>query len=505
MGWDISFIQALRSNSITPIYQLSFIESIGMAGVVLSNKGKLRITDARIQGTQVIPHRWSVSFGGFEVDLVGDITERTEDLKRGALAILFVEFQGLGVKEIIGIGQLHQIRGQRGVYRATFKDIISAFQTRFDLSADTSKKRHQLFFDTEVSTTADMLWSNHSYLQVTDGSQFTKSSNHYGLLYVIPGSGDPFYLGWDSYDASTKRFSLTSNFGVHPTAGASHVIANGNKVFNAARINGAPHEVFAQIITSTGTGTNGPNDVLPLSYGSGFPLNYSFFDFDNSELTKSYIKPSNSTQYMIDFSTIEPFSNGIRSFIDIFANVGQWPVMRQNSFTWRGCFDPTGKLSDQPLTSAHIFDDDIIQINDIDFFDSTLQTAFLQSRIVYNTSNTSYVKATTLVKSLPIEREISRDFGFYYDSSVDPLAMATADVARMETWDFNTWTRISLKVSLRFCTLCAGDKVRLTSKYIVDIYTAEGQTFVERPAMVLEISYNFRTRSCDIVLGFPTP
>ena len=52
----------------------------------------------------------------------------------------------------------------------------------------------------------------------------------------------------------------------------------GDKVYNAARILGAPHALFAKLVTSTGTGTNGPDDTLPESYGNGAPLHYSFFD-----------------------------------------------------------------------------------------------------------------------------------------------------------------------------------------------------------------------------------
>ncbi len=506
MAWSSDFVAALTASSITPIYRLEIVRSthgVGSPAVLFTHRGSLRITKATIQGTQVIPHRWSVSFGGFEVELVGDILQYTQSLMRGAIAFLSVELRGLTGRELIGIGQLDQIRGQRGVFRATFKDILSAFQSRIDTRSSGTRQFSKLFFDTLIETTVASTWTNDATLHVADGSSFTKSSSHRGLLYCTPSSGDPFYLGWDSYDNSTKRFTLSSTTGVHPTQGSSVTLQVGDKIRNAVRIAAAPHALFAQIVSSTGAGTNGSNDVLPNSYGTGVPLPHSFFDAADAQLTNTYITNASGGPYGLDFSAIAPLDNGLRSIADIFSTVGQWPVMRQNSFSWRGCFDPTGRFARQPATAAHITDLDIIDLDDVDFFDPNLKAVFMQSSMIYNTSGTSTVRTNSFSKSLPTNGSIDRDFGFYYNPSFDEESMGQADRDRMAIWDFYNWARISMRVSLKFATLCAGDKIELSSRFIVDQYTQPDRTYIRRPAMVLEIGYNINNRTCDLVIGVP--
>tara|TARA_Y100000114_G_scaffold52281_1_gene47782 strand:- start:4834 stop:6363 length:1530 start_codon:yes stop_codon:yes gene_type:complete len=506
MSWSSDFVNALSASSITPIYELEIVRStrgVGSPATFFTHRGSLRVTRASVQGTQVIPHRWSVSFGGFEVELVGDILQYTQSLMRGCIAFLSVRLKGLTGKQLISIGQLDQIRGQRGVYRATFKDLLSAFQSRIDTRVVSGRQYSQLFFDTAIQTTAAHAWNNHNYLEVADGSAFTKSSIHRGLLYCIPSSGDPFYLGWNSYDPSTQRFALSSTTGVHPTLGSSTTLQNGDKIFNAVRIASAPHAIFAQIVTSTGAGTNGPNDVLPNSYGTGVPLPHSFFDAADAQSTNTYITNASGGPYALDFSAIAPLTNGLRGIADIFSTVGQWPVMRQNSFSWRGCFDPTGRFGRQPATAAHITDADIIELDDVDFFDANLKAVFMQSSMIYNTSGTSVVRTNSFAKSLPTNGSINRDFGFYYNPSFDEESMGQADRDRMAIWDFYNWARVSMRVSLKFAGLCAGDKVEVSSRFIIDTFTQPDRTYTRRPAMVLEIGYNINNRTCDLVIGVP--
>jgi hypothetical protein len=198
-------------------------------------------------------------------------------------------------------------------------------------------------------------------------------------------------------------------------------------------------------------------------------------------------------------------SGGLRAVMDIAANVGQWPVMRQNSFSWRGCCDPTGRHGNKPPTSAHIFDDDIISINSVQFFDPTLSAPFLQTSITYDVTNTTKsVVSNTDGDYLPMSTEIERQFGTRYSIGANNMQrMASGDLDRMQIWDLFHWTRVSLRVRLRFSVLCAGDVVQLTSAFIQDLSTQVGDTYNGRNGMVLEMSYNITSRSCILVIGFP--
>ena len=510
MPWQPDFIDALKATSITPIYELEIVRAnygVGAPRKIQSDYGKLRVNKATIRGTSVTPNRWAVSFGGFEISLVGDIRPYKRNLMRGCIAILRVKLKGLTNKERIGIGQLDSISGQRGRYVAKFKDIISAFQSRIDYRGNTSFEVSKLFYETVVQTTVATSWSPSSTsLVVADSSGFNKSSAHAGLLYCTPpsGGGDPFYMRWSSKNDSTNTFTLTSGTASHPSTASASTLGAGSVIQNAVRINAAPHALFAQVITSTGAGTNGIRDVLPDSYGTGFPLPHSFVDMADAQQTTDFIVGQGGVTYAWDYTTVAPLDSGFRSLMDTFSAVGQWPVIRQNSFTWRGCFDPTGKYGTQPLTQATISDNDIIEVYSVDFFDPSLKAVYSRSSMVYDVSGSTYVDATNnFPRSIPVAGQISRNFGTYYDPAYNESAMAQGDVQRMKIWDFYNWTRLSMRVHLKYAVLCAGDKIEITSAYLVDSYTDDDKTYVKRQAMILEIGYNLDDRSCDIVVGVP--
>lgn len=502
MSWRSDFKQALQAPSITPKYILEIVSSpINGTTTIYTDSGTLQIVEANIDGTSVTPQRWSVSFGGFSVTLAGDIRNYTKFLRRGCIAILYVHLVGLSDPERLGIGQLDTMRGQRGLYQLRFKDILSAFQSRISKTYSGGVSQSQFFYGTNYTTTVSSNYTaGGTSLQVASTANFDKSSGHNGLLYCQPTGGDPFYMQWSSKTSTV--FTVTGSAS-HPSENPIVDLTTGDLITNAARIAGAPWSFFGQIVTSTGSGNNGALDLLPASYGTNFPLPYDFFDIADAQSTTDYIVRSGGLTYAVDFATFQPFESGLRSIMDIFAEVGQWPSMRQNSFTWRGCFDPTGLYGYKPALSDHITDKDIIRIASVDFFDPSLKAAYIASNMQYTISGLKGAKNNPLANSLPLAGIKERDFSRYYDPNFSAADMAREDLNRMAIWDYHHWTKISLQVSLKFAVLCAGDLIEISSRYIVDSYTPTGQYFVRRPAMVLEVGYNLNDRTCDIVLGVP--
>ena len=479
---------------------------VGAPTFIYSDRGVLQIGQggARIVGTSVIPHRWSVSFGGFDLELVGDIRPYRESLIRGALCVLRVSLLGLA-DERIAIGQIDQITGLRGRYRVTFKDYLSASQSRFDKRFEGGQGLSRWFYDTTTKTTVAHNWSvGDTSLEVVSTDDFTRQDLIRGLLYCIPThAGDPFYMQWSAKDDATDIFTVTG-VASHPSTVSASDLKVGDEIYNAARILGAPHAIFAKLVTSTGDGTNGPDDNLPASYGNGAPLHYSFFDRADASLTNQYIQPASGNFYQLDMAFKDPIEGGMRSIMDLFSNVGQWPVMRQGSFSWRGCSDPTGNFGKKPPTSAHIYDDDVISFVGVQFFDPTLNAVFLQSSLYNNAGNTiKSTYTTTSADYLPVAVEIERSFGDYYDPDGSTSSMASGDINRMLIWDLFHWTKVTIEVRLRFAVLCAGDVVQFTSAFVQDLSTQVGDTYSGRFGMVLEVGYNISERVCTLVIGFP--
>ena len=509
MSWSQPFIDALSAPSITPLYKIRFwkpsTNAVGEDVTIYSNKGALRIGTAgvRIQGTAVIPSRWSVSFGGFDAELVGDFRPYKDMIVKGSLAIVECSFMGLASYQTIALGQLDQISGVRGVYRVRFKDILSAFQSRIDARYSTLLEYNKLFFTSANFATCAHTWvTGQTTLRVSDASIFEKS-NVNGTVYCVPSSGDPFYMRWSSADTAANTLTLTTGTANHPSTASASNLAVGDKIYNAVRINGTPYSFLAKIVTSTGTGTNGPNDVLPANWTVGAAIPAAMYDQSDAQATSAYLKPSSGNYYNWDFVFNAPLSNGIRSILDQLANVGQWPVFRQDSFSWRGCTDPTGQVDTAPPVVSTIRDRDIIEIESHVMHDPSLAAVYGSTKLIYDVSGSSTTVTQNPARSLPSQGQISRDMGAIYDPSGDEQKMAEGDIKRMQIWDMHHWSRLTLRVSLRFAVLVAGDVVQIASRYLYDLSTEADKTYSMRRGMVVSTEYNISGRFCVIVVAIP--
>ena len=509
MSWSQSFIDALSAPSITPLYRIRFwkpsTNAVGEDVTIYSNKGALRIGTAgvRIQGTAVIPSRWSVSFGGFDAELVGDFRPYKDMIVKGSLAIVECSFMGLAPYQTIALGQLDQISGVRGVYRVRFKDILSAFQSRIDARYATSLEYNKLFFTSANFELVTHTWTvGHTTLEIADASTFEKS-NVNGVVYCVPSTGDPFYMRWSSADTVANELTLTTGTASHPSTASASNLAVGDKIYNAIRINGTPYSFLAKLVTSTGTGTNGPNDVLPANWTVGAAIPTAMYDQADAQATSAYLKPSTGSFYTWDYVVNAPLSNGIRSILDQLANVGQWPVFRQDSFSWRGCTDPTGQVDTAPPVVATIRDRDIIEIESHLMQDPSLAAVYGSTKLVYDVNGTSTSKFQNPVRSLPSQGQISRDMGAIYDPSGDERSMAEGDLKRMQIWDMHHWSKLTIRVSLRFAVLVAGDVVQIASRYLYDLSTEADKTYSMRRGMVTSTEYSISGRFCVIVVAIP--
>ena len=531
MSWSSTFVNGLKAPSITPIYRLHFWQpnptySVGKAAnVTYSTNGKrLRIgpQGVKIIGTSVIPVRWSVSFGGFEIQMTGDIAAFDPSVKRGSLAIVECALKGLSNYEIIAIGQLASIEGVRGNYTFRFRDLVSSLQMRHDTRIATSSSsnptnntdRKQFFWSSYKSSAVTSTWNpSDTTLTVDNSSIFEKSTDKDGAIYCVPISGaDPFYLYWTS--APTGTTLAVTGTAQHPTqfGHTASVLGNNSRIHNAIRLSYKPHAIFGELITSTGTGTNGPRDHLPMDWSSGLQLPHALYDNADAELSDIYIRGWPTGLYNWNIVYKDPLQNGIRTLLDLISKTGQWPVFRQNSFSWRGCTDPTGKYGPEGFVVAKISDDAIINIESHQMYDPTAPSVYGESIIAYNTVSSSGIttqsklyKRINPILTLPAEQSITRDNSFLYDSSpgLNPVQMATCDRDRMFIWDTNPWQKITLKVKIYLSVLVAGDIVEISSRYLKAIDTKIGKSFKSRRGMIISTEYNINQQFCVIVIAVP--
>jgi len=511
VSWSPDFVAALSAPSITPRYRVRFwrpsANSVGEDVTIYSDSGSLRIGAAgvRVQGTAVIPSRWSVSFGGFDMELVGDLRPYKDQIQKGSLTIVECAFIGLATWQTIALGQLSQISGFRGVYRATFKDILSAFQSRIDTRYSSSLSYNKLFFTAGRSTAVSSNWSTGATtLSIVNASIFEKMTGYDGVVYCVPASGDPaFYMRWSASDTSANTLTLTTGSASHPSTANASNLASSSLIYNCVRIVGTPYSFLAKIVTSTGTGTNGVYDKMPANWSTGAPIPAAMYDQSDAQATSAYLKPSSGTFYNWDYVTKEPLSNGLRDVLNTLANVGQWPVFRQDSFSWRGCTDPTGQFDDVPPIVATIRDRDIVEIESHVMHDPSLSAVYASTKLIYDVAGNAESSTQSAVPTLPSQGQVSRDMGAIYDAGGDEEKMAEGDIKRLKIWDLYHWSRLTLRVSLKYAVLVAGDVVRISSDYLYDLSTAAGRTYSNRTGMIVSTEYNISGRFCVIVIAIP--
>ena len=161
MGWSLQFVGALNSSSLSVRYKLSFIgvyNSLGKPFDIYDDSGEIQIArgSVRIVGTRIIPQRWSVSFGGFSLQLAGDIRSILPKMRRGQIATLSCSVNNSEF-QMLAIGSLSTLSGQRGLFSLGFKDLLSALQNSLDTRAgtalsDTDPPKFALFYEVGRTT-----------------------------------------------------------------------------------------------------------------------------------------------------------------------------------------------------------------------------------------------------------------------------------------------------------------------------------------------------------------
>lgn len=535
MSWSNQFVDRLNRSQYKPIYQLHFLNvgnSIGDRFVVNSSGNaplKIADTGARVAGTRVIPSRWSTTFGGFQVDVVGNARELFQLTAKGSFAELYCSIDGSNL-ERIAIGQLQSITrtGLKNQFSLVFKDLLSAFQTTINSDVGSTPTptasnppQQPLFFQTGISTQLTNSWSlGDATMEVTDVSKFVKASSENGIIQVYKGS-DPdtvYYIEIAGIDYSLNEFDTSpysvqvypsENLGFHLPTGSG-----GSFAVSCARLDGHPCDIIGKVLTSTGNGTNGSLDLYPVSWSIGGGFNHDIFDKSDADLQKQIIRGSSSTNYEWRLVYASPVANGFRSILNVAAACGQWAVMRQGSISYRGCVDPEGKgMNYSPVVVDHIYDYDIVSIRSHEIYANNQTNTYVLSTQQYYSSSpiqTPYLERTSIgsingkTLSLPSEREVKRSGVFTYSPAVTRSDVSLGDNERMANWDHFTYEKITLVCVLRKSHLVAGDIVEITSRYLYGLKEGIGQSFNAKRAMVVGSSFDFGRRECIIELAMIT-
>ena len=518
MTWSTSFISELYKPAINPVFKLEFIDvgnGVGRDFVVFSHgQGNLKIGSGGVQvnGVSVIPSRWSVSFGGFSVSLVGETKQLFEAVARGSYAVLFCQI-GSSSFERIAAGQLYAIRRNGTEKRITcqFVDLLTAFQNRTSSAvgavptpSSANPPQQDLFYELGSFRSVLGTWNvGDTSITLTNTNGIRQETGQNGLVKCYrTSSSNPFFLEFASSTSSTIATTPNSGQEAFPSENTAIQLTQGvgSFVVLCAQIDDHPADIVGKIIESTGTGSNGSLDTLPVEWSVGGVFGVGLWDQVDSEQQKQLITGITTTNYKWRLVVEGPLENGIRDILNTASNVGQWMVWRQGKLSWRGCQDP----NNVSFVAGQIREQDIFQVVGHDLFDPQQQQVYPISSLTYsNTVPLNSLEKNSVgitsgrLASFPASREINRSARALYSPDTNESDLANADLQRMAKWDHWTFERVTIRCKLITSQFVAGDVVEVSSDKIHGLQGA----YQNQRCLVLASSFDFSTNSSTITLG----
>ena len=527
MSWNNYFIAELeKKQSLAFLFRLEFVRlkfgpSDGYVIDVTNPDIQLESDSVRINGTNVQPQSFNVTFGQFSLNLVGDYRVIQKKISRGAVAILYVGFRGYNTSNYQRLiwGQLSNIRKiNYQTFELVFDDALSILDNRLDLRYNTGLQIHNsgLYYTLNQSTqlTSNFNTNTGTNMYLNNIDIFEKDTNTNGLIRIEEEHASAaFYAQWTSKTYTTApagylTLATTAPFSPnYPSVSGitipTEIHASEANVFNQALIQDFPPHILGRVISR---GTGNALDTLPSSWGisgGNGDLPSDLYDYSDAESQKIYIKAA-STTYNWRVPILQTETEFGRLFTDKAASVGQWPVLRQGKISWRGCDDPYDATTPNGIKPiiTDITDDDIISVVSHDFFDPNAPAVYSKFRIIYDQDGTTTtITRNQTLTSLPAYASATdRGDGLTFDPTQNRLNMAVADGTRMEGYFRYPVEKIVLNTHMRMAQFVAGDNVALTSSLLYG--TNEQNTFNRRIGMVSGVDIDFGSRSCIVTILF---
>jgi len=515
MTWNYQFTNSLDQPSKKTEFALLFIgrgsNYISPSGRVVNNDannmvhlGEAQVT---IDNVRITPQRWSVNFGGFSIEIVGDLRPfKGSPWQRGSIAELYMRRNDIHI-ERVAIGQLRTVSGGRGKWRFEFGDILSAMASRL------TSAKNQLSYYYDVGTTTEVR-VNYDFaadpnLYVKNATIFQKETPGSGMIRVNRAGTVGYYL-WSAViitnsPSANNGYLVITDTGTWPATANQNTLNIDDEITHLALLKDRPDHIFAKTIMSSGDLSQGSFDTYPESWGSGFYWSNNLIDSTDMNLWQTSWETASGT-YEFQLVVEDYEQSGIRYLLSKFLQVGMWPVFRQNALSWRVCQDPN--TANPNTLSVHIYDRDIQSVDSHQIYSPAQSSVYTTSFIVVSTASgtkETYGDFRNTINSMPCDQEITRDNRYIYriDSPIQQIK-AQADRKRLKAWDLYTWEELVLSVSERFAGLVAGDIIQITASMIYGWGEAEGKTYNSKRGMILGNRWHPNQSKCILTIGIIT-
>tara|TARA_Y100000592_G_scaffold66035_1_gene102703 strand:+ start:19030 stop:20694 length:1665 start_codon:yes stop_codon:yes gene_type:complete len=533
MAWSSGFKINLDRSEMTPRYKLKFHKtprgpggfftiSGGLDPSQTTNQHKPAYISAegpRISGTKITPVTWGVSMGGFEVPIVGDISQYYPNLMRGVFAGLYMILGD--EEERIAFGQLKEINGKNGKWSFVFQDLLSSLQGTtsgkcnsdgFDITGGGNSVKYGQFFRTiGMTATASAYTLGGNTITINKCQFFKKQYAENGLCKIEMKDAGGASLGtahfeWSAISATTGSGDLTltaaSKGGsvIYPGDAPLQSFHSGT-VTSLAFIHGHPWDLLTYMILSRDNSGSLNTNRFPQSWASEGNFPYDLVDVNDMNIHSAYFHTppgGTGTNYKFSIPLESSLSAGLRGYSDLVKPLGMWPVWRQDSVSWRGCQD----IYNASIHCVTISETDIIEITRHSLFSAQNPLIYAGVFILYpidstTNGNNGSIKVTNDMPSLPFESVYNADGSRLYDVTLNASQMATNDSKRLLPWARNVTETIDLRLTPKYAKLCAGDLVEITTRFLQSPIKGDGN-FERQRAMVTSVSWEVSRGYCSI-------
>ena len=502
MTWPADFAAWLEGGALAPVWAVEVLpSSIAFTSALIPGGTALTLStgltparypclltgaDGPTFGTYgVQPVDWTAEHGawGFTLGVSGALREiAIRALGRGRIVRLKMGWQGLDYSRFVTVqtGRVCKVRDDGdGRLSVETWDLASALTGRFrgDVRA-----YPQLFIGLATSTTV----SGGAYhagdatlniASVPSGSR--RRTGGTGLVKVTPNGGgsDPFYLTYTGETATTLTgVGATAKFGTTAaTAG------NTSTVEFVGYLYGSLAEIVAQVLTSTGAGTNGAYDVLPVDWGYGL-VDREDVDLRDLVVFARVLAPASPATNSIEV-LIDSVPTDSRSWLEgILGAFGAWLTVRQGLITLRAAQDirPISRAS--AIVSSVVIDPGQIVRASVET--ATWANVVNVSAGAVSTSGTSALGSP--FASYPAYSAKLYDLTPYVWSYQPDFRQNVRD--RVRWWAYTLGESITVEVAgLTGWRLCPGDVIDFTCARVGGFYASTLAGWVGRLALVVSV------------------
>lgn len=441
-------------------------------------------------GACVTPRTAGSTIGGIYVPVTGDISAICTNLPRGTVVQLRAGFEGWDAAdfETIFVGQVRNLRGMNPNWKLEIMDLFGALKQRMERGYDDPMLFQDLPSETQLTaayTPGDIT------LEVGATLTFHRETGGEGVVRIVPTTGDPFYLTYTGTATGPTRFTGVSTTGQFGTSAVAALV--GDDVVDIAHIAGHPVDVARKILCSTGAGTNGTYDTLPLAWG--LALSDDLVDHDDADHTRDDIVNGGFAPYTFNVLVDAEQTDSLAWLAGVLGPAGIFLTQRMGKVTVRA-IDHTG--SPGYPTGLTITDADILSVEDWEAFDFRHVPEYNISTVTGGTGLTAdslagYADAATI----PSQIQNVRTLPFAFSSEED---ICEEVVGRMEESDQRVPEYMKLRLVPKWSQLAPGDIVNLTTTKIHS--RRDGAAgYTDRPAIVLEVFPEWVEGACRVSIA----